>query len=139
MVIVTFRIVVFQGKKIERKCFCSRCLCMEMVVAIIQLSGCNLGVTSKPLGSFDHVKRVEGWTTLTCHVYDSFYYKVMMIMICDMQFEDTEAQCVMWRNLYKMMSVMVFPIQISKDSWPIMFRPIGMLFELSMVAKMQVS
>ncbi len=33
---------------------------------------------------FDHVKHVEDWTTLACHVYDSFYYKVMMIAICDM-------------------------------------------------------
>jgi hypothetical protein len=37
------------------------------------------------------------------------------------------------------MSITVFPIQTSRDSWPIMFRLIGMLFELSMVAKMQVS
>jgi hypothetical protein len=22
---------------------------------------------------FDHLKHVEGWTTLACHVYDSFY------------------------------------------------------------------
>ncbi len=41
---------------------------------------------------FDHVKRVEGSTTLTCHVYDSFYYKVMMIAICDMQSKDIKAQ-----------------------------------------------
>jgi hypothetical protein len=33
---------------------------------------------------FDHVKCVEGWMTLACHVYDSFYYKVMTIVICDM-------------------------------------------------------
>ncbi len=53
---------------------------------------------------FDHVKRVEGQTTLTYHVYDSFYYKVMIIAICDMQFEDTEIQCVMWQNLNKVMA-----------------------------------
>jgi hypothetical protein len=33
---------------------------------------------------FDHVKHVEGWMTFACHVYDSFYCKVMMITICDM-------------------------------------------------------
>jgi hypothetical protein len=31
---------------------------------------------------FDHVKCVDGWMTLTCHVYDPTYYKVMAI--CDM-------------------------------------------------------
>jgi hypothetical protein len=35
--------------------------------------------------------------------------------------------------------MMVFPIETSKDSWLIMIRPSEMLFELSMVAKMQVS
>jgi hypothetical protein len=40
---------------------------------------------------FDHLKRAEGWTTLICHVYDSFYYKVMMIAICYIQFEYTKA------------------------------------------------
>jgi hypothetical protein len=28
------------------------------------------------------------------------------------------------------------PIQTSKDLWPTMFRPIGMMFELSMAMKM---
>jgi hypothetical protein len=53
---------------------------------------------------FDHVKRVEVWTSLACHVYESFYYKVMMIAICDMQFEDTKVKCVMWQNLNKVMA-----------------------------------
>jgi hypothetical protein len=30
---------------------------------------------------------------------------------------------------------MVFPIQISKDSWPAMFRPIGMMFELFIIVE----
>jgi len=34
---------------------------------------------------------------------------------------------------------MVFPIQTSKDSWPTTLKPIGTLFELSMVAEMQMS
>jgi hypothetical protein len=46
----------------------------------------------------DHVKCVQGWTTMACHVYDSVYCKVMTI-VCDMQFEDTEAQCILWRKL----------------------------------------
>jgi hypothetical protein len=41
--------------------------------------------------------------TFACHVYDSFYCKVIMIAICDMQSESTEAQCVMWQNLNKIM------------------------------------
>jgi hypothetical protein len=53
---------------------------------------------------FDHVKHVEGWTTLACHVYDSFYHKVMTIAICDMQYEDLEVQWVMWWNLNKVMA-----------------------------------
>ncbi len=84
---------------------------------------------------FDHVKHVEGWTTHTCHVYDSFYYQIMTIIICDMQSKDTEVQCVMWQNLNKMWCSQSKP----KDSWPTTLKPIGMLFELSMVMEMQVS
>jgi hypothetical protein len=36
---------------------------------------------------------------MACHVYDSIYYKVMTIVICDMQLEDIEVQCIMWRKL----------------------------------------
>jgi len=39
---------------------------------------------------FDHVKRVKGWTTIACHVYDSGFCKVMTIAVCDMQSEDTK-------------------------------------------------
>jgi len=53
---------------------------------------------------FDHVKRVEGWMMLTSHVYDSFYCKVMVIVICDMQSKDMKVECVMWRNLHKVMA-----------------------------------
>ena len=48
---------------------------------------------------FDHVKRVKGWTTMACHVYDSKYCRVMSIAICDMQSEDIVAQTIFWRNL----------------------------------------
>ena len=40
---------------------------------------------------FDYVKRVENWTTMASHVYDSKYCKVMTIAICDMQSKDAEA------------------------------------------------
>jgi len=53
---------------------------------------------------FDHVKHVEGWTTLAYHVYDSLYCKVMTTVICDMQYENTRVQCVMWQNLNKVMA-----------------------------------
>jgi hypothetical protein len=48
---------------------------------------------------FDHVKRVKKWTTMACHVYDSIYYRVMTIAVCNMQSEDTTAQSVLWKNL----------------------------------------
>jgi hypothetical protein len=68
--------------------------------------------------------------TLTSHVYDSFYYKVMMIAICDMQSKDTEAQCVMWQNLNKVMMANngvpnKVEIQTLQDSWPTMLKLIG--------------
>jgi hypothetical protein len=51
----------------------------------------------------DHVKRVNGWMTLACHVYDLIYCKFMMIVICNMQLENMDAQCVMWKKLNKVM------------------------------------
>jgi hypothetical protein len=54
-------------------------------------NGCDLVKWMQPGGDllttwimFDHIKHVKGWTTFTHHVYDSFYYKVMIIAICDM-------------------------------------------------------
>ena len=41
---------------------------------------------------FDHVKRMENWTTMASHVYNNKYCKVMTIAICDLQFEEAEAQ-----------------------------------------------
>ena len=41
---------------------------------------------------FDHVKRLKDWTTLTYHVYDSKYYKMLTIARCDMQSEDGATQ-----------------------------------------------
>jgi len=48
---------------------------------------------------FDHIKRVQGWTTMVCHVYDPIYCKVMIIMICDMWSKDVKTQCIMWSKL----------------------------------------
>ena len=53
---------------------------------------------------FDHIKRVNNWTTTACHAYDSQCCRVMTVAVCDMQFEDCEAQCVMWRCLNKVMA-----------------------------------
>jgi hypothetical protein len=36
--------------------------------------------------------------TMACHVYDLVYCKVMTIKVCDMQFEDTKVQCILWRS-----------------------------------------
>ena len=69
-------------------------------------SGVNLVRRMQPGGDlenawiiFDHVKRVKGWTTMACHVYDSSYCRVMTIAVCDMQLEDVAAQVVFWKNL----------------------------------------
>ena len=53
---------------------------------------------------FDHVKRVNNWTTMVCHIYDLQYYRVMTVAVCGMQSEDCEAQCFMWRCLNKVMA-----------------------------------
>jgi hypothetical protein len=66
MVIITFKIVVFQGNKLEKKKNCSRCLHGNG-----SGYGCDLVKWMQPGGNcqtawimFDHVKRVEGWMTL---------------------------------------------------------------------------
>jgi hypothetical protein len=52
---------------------------------------------------FDHVKRVKGWTTMACHVYDSAYCRVMTIAVCDMQSENVTAQSLLWHGLNEVM------------------------------------
>ena len=52
---------------------------------------------------FDHVKCVQQWTTMMCHMYDSTYCPVMTIACCDMQSEDIKAQLVFWKNLNTVM------------------------------------
>ncbi len=51
----------------------------------------------------DHVKHVAGWTIMAYHVYDSPYCKVMAIVVYNTQFEDMEAQQVMWIKFNDMM------------------------------------
>jgi hypothetical protein len=65
-------------------------------------SGVDLVKRMQPRGDlenewlmFDHVKRVQAWTTMACHVYDAMYYKVITIAVYDMQLEDTKVQCIM--------------------------------------------
>src|ERR1700738_1163803 len=53
---------------------------------------------------FDHVKRVQSWTTMACHVYDATFCRVMTIAVCDMQSKDTAAQIVVWKNLNAVMA-----------------------------------
>ena len=48
---------------------------------------------------FDHVKRVVGWTSLGVHVFDLVYFKVMIIVVCDMICEMAKAQEQMWRSM----------------------------------------
>ncbi len=62
-------------------------------------SGASLVTQMQPIGNlqnawimFEHVKHVASWTTMACHVYDSTYYKVMTIEVCDIQFKDPKAQ-----------------------------------------------
>jgi hypothetical protein len=48
---------------------------------------------------FDHIKHVQGWTTITYHVYDLVYCKVVTITVYNMQSEDIEVQCILWKKL----------------------------------------
>jgi hypothetical protein len=52
---------------------------------------------------FDHVKCVQEWTTVACHVYNLMYCKMFTIAIYNMQSKSTKAQCVMWTKLNHMM------------------------------------
>ena len=53
---------------------------------------------------FDHVKHVTNWTTMTCHVYDATYQRVMTITCCDFQSKDKDAQIIFWKNLNHIMA-----------------------------------
>jgi hypothetical protein len=72
---------IFQVNSLEKKCSLSKCPCTKMPIDLIWCSECNLEATFKHV---DHVKCVDGWMTLVCHVYDLVYCKVMTIALCDM-------------------------------------------------------
>jgi hypothetical protein len=40
---------------------------------------------------------------MACHLYNVAYCKVMTTAVYDMQLEDTEVQCIIWRKLNKVM------------------------------------
>ena len=48
---------------------------------------------------FNHVKRINHWTTLEVHVYDPMHCKVMTICVCDMKSEMVDHQKQMWRSM----------------------------------------
>ncbi len=58
---------------------------------------------------FDHVKFVVSQTIMACHVYDPTYCKMMTIAICDMQFENTKVQQIMWTKFNETMLKHGFP------------------------------
>jgi hypothetical protein len=47
---------------------------------------------------FDHVKQIQGWMTMAFHVYDPVYYKIMTIMVHDMQSKNKEVNAFYGRN-----------------------------------------
>jgi hypothetical protein len=40
---------------------------------------------------FDHIKRMHDWTTMGAHVYDSSYYYLLTITLCEMKEENLES------------------------------------------------
>jgi hypothetical protein len=67
---------------------------------------------------FDHVKHVQGWITMGCHVCDMAYCKVLTIDICNMQFEDVDSQILMWSSLTRLLKkVGIIKKSTSKASW----------------------
>ena len=66
---------------------------------------------------FDHVKYLQDWTTMVCHVYDNKYCKVLTIASCDIQSEDARAHIIFGGNLLLSWWSLISPISASKDSW----------------------
>jgi len=52
---------------------------------------------------FDHVNHITSWATMACHVYNLAYYKMMTIVIYNMQFKDIRVQQIMWKKLNEIM------------------------------------
>jgi hypothetical protein len=40
---------------------------------------------------FDHIKRMHDWTIMGAHLYDSSYYYLLTITLCEMKEEDVES------------------------------------------------
>lgn len=82
----TFKIVVCLGNKVGKSIiFSKRWLkgidgCGVHLVKQMQLGG----DLKNSYMMFNHVKHVQGWLTMACHVYDLVYYKVMFIAIYNM-------------------------------------------------------
>jgi hypothetical protein len=76
---------------------------------------------------FDHVKRVQNWTTMAYHVYNLVYRKVMTIVIYDMQLENNKAQFILWRQLNIVVLKKGLLIPILRASWQTMPKQIKML------------
>jgi hypothetical protein len=70
--------------------------CGVDIVRRMSTDGCDL---RKSWVVFDHVKRVEGSTTLAAHIYDPHYRGIMTIATCDMKAEDGNTQALFWRLL----------------------------------------
>ena len=78
---------------------------------------------------FDHVKQLCNWTIMACHICDNKHCKILTITCCDIQMEDSQAHMVFWDNL----NVMICPIYVSRISWWIVLKLIGLLWGGSMV------
>ncbi len=69
---------------------------------------------------------------MACHIYDLVYCKLMTIAVCDMEFENTKVQCILWRKLNAIVKKKGLGMPISKGSWRIVHKQIGMFFTLFM-------
>jgi hypothetical protein len=69
---------------------------------------------------------------MACHIYDLVYCKVMMITICNMQSNDTKAQCILWRKLNAVVEKKRSSMPVFKGFMVDVHKKIGMLFTLYM-------
>jgi hypothetical protein len=88
---ITSKIVVSLDKWLGKRSFFLKCHSIYGLVCGVDLVRCM-----QPGGDlhncwlmFNHVKCVQEWTTMACHVYNLVYYKVFTIIICDMKLEST--------------------------------------------------
>lgn len=90
---------------------------------------------------FDHVKRVQGWTTMACHMYDTTFKSVLIIGVCDMQLKDTKSQSCMWYLMIEHMKLQCMTLSnfMSKDLCQILPKPIGMWCTQSLEVEMEMT